>query len=681
MNFLARPSSLVEGRRLAISLLQSVARGRGRCPSSALCSRSAIVRYFSSSTAQLPKEKIAIHYATSTGTSQLFAHELQQALEEKNVELGGPEISMASLGDISNVDDLDPQALHLIIISTSGVGEAPTPAMPFCQSVEQLDDKDETSALTDLQFGVFGLGNSAAHPHHYNTAGKTLHAALVARQASPWLPLTLGDDSVCIEEDFDMWQAAVLGKLKAENDPHEACDEMKTTVIAGLFTGGAISDDSLTASVTTDSTSTSVTDAKESSQFSWKRLELVPFESTEADELRTDLWDAHPTFYHADCQRWSVVSQKSLNQQPTANALHELELQAMNTGTKNGQTLSSYEAGDHLVVYPAQQDFLVEAYLEHWHLPAAMARSSLVEKVQHDDDSTPYPHPVGISLYDTLRYCVDLTAPPGPRFARLLTGREDLHYKQDIFDAHATPLSLIKQYQSTISLEDLLYQLPPTQPRYYSIASSPLVHPDRLILTYRSVRYLTGQGSLQQGLCTSYLEDLQSGSTLMAYVNHNPSFRLPTDVSRPVIMLAGGCGVAAIRALVEEIQARPVDKRPPVYLWVGFRDPADAAYVDLMRAIQPELLEVTYSASCRRTDGKCALVSDRLADMGELVYDLLQHQGAYLYACGGARTFGAAIQRELHGVYETHGGCDADGAQAALQQLVSEGRYCEDLAD
>jgi sulfite reductase alpha subunit-like flavoprotein len=494
------------------------------------------------------------------------------------------------------------------------------------------------------------------------------------------LPLTLGDDSVCVEEDFDTWQAAVLGKLKAENDPHEACDEMETAV-AGVFAGAATSDESLTASATPASNSTSVAGSEDSSSFSWNRLELVPFESTEAVELRSDLWDAHPTFYHPDCQRWSVTSQKSLNQQPTANALHELELQAMNTNAKRGQSLSSYEAGDHLVVYPSQQDFLVEAYLEHWHISAATAQASLVEKVQKDGDSAPYPHPVGISLYDTLRYCVDLTAPPGPRFSRLLSGREDLHYKQDVFDAHATPLSLIKQYQSSISLEDLLYQLSPTQPRYYSIASSPLVHPDRLILTYRTVRYLTSTGSLQQGLCTSYLTDLQSGSTLMAYVNHNPSFRLPTDVSRPVIMLAGGCGVAAIRALVEEIQARPVDERPPVYLWVGFRDPADAAYIDLMQAIQPELLEVNYSASCRRTDGKCALVSDRLADQGELVYDLLQHQGAYLYACGGARTFGAAIQRELHGVYQTYGGCDADGAQAALQQLVSEGRYCEDLAD
>ena len=165
----------------------------------------------------------------------------------------------------------------------------------------------------------------------------------------------------------------------------------------------------------------------------------------------------------------------------------------------------------------------------------------------------------------------------------------------------------------------------------------------------------------------------------MAYINRNPSFRLPEDTTVPIILLAGGCGVAAVRSLVEELHAR--GHTNPTYIFLGFRNPADAAYIDVMKSINPQLLDVAYSVSCTKTEARCALVSDRVHAHGELLYDLLERQGAYLYLCGGARTFGAAIQRELYSIYETIGELSPEEGQAALQTLLEQGRYCEDLAD
>lgn len=624
-----------------------------------------------SSAAATPK-KVAIHFGSTTGTAQLFAQELQMALQERYGDDDAVTTSVDSLADTSNVRELDPQALHLFLVSTAGVGEPPAAAQTFFESLQQHDDYSSSSSSTPLRFGVFGLGNSAAHPHHYNVAGQTLHQQLVEKaQAQPWLPLALGDDGDCIEEDYDQWQADVLQKLAAEEkqqgQPVSSVEEDADNTSAQQHQPSATPNETAASSAT----------ALASPPFG-KRLQLVATEADTHETTRTDLADVLPTgvFYHADTQRWKVQKHVSLSPQPTANGLHELQL------SLTGPMSLSYDAGDHLVVYPSQPDYLVEAYLDHFDISIDRAVHSTVQPV--DDETSSYPHPTGISLYDTLRYCVDVLSPPSPKLARLLLGRDDVDYKAEVFTPRLSPLALLKQSGNTdVTLEDLLCQLPSTAPRYYSIASSSVRHPNSLYLTYRPVRFFNSLGMPQQGLCTSYFQQLQTGNTLMAYVNRNPTFRLPTDPEAPVILLAGGCGVAAVRALVEELQVRKANHKTktPVYIFLGFRNPADAAYLDVMESVNPDVLDVSYSLSCTEKDKKCALVSDRLHAHGATLYDLLQHRGAYLYACGGARTFGAAIQRELYNLMERHGQCSHAQAKEAVQELVRQGRYCDDLSD
>uniref|UniRef100_A0A6S8KMF9 NADPH--hemoprotein reductase n=1 Tax=Amphora coffeiformis TaxID=265554 RepID=A0A6S8KMF9_9STRA len=632
---------------------------------------SAMIRNLSAATR--PTKKIDIHFGSSTGTAQLFAHELQSALEQAGPEATAAEVSVKSLDQTPNADALDPAALHLFVVSTAGVGEPPGMARKFYDS---LDQEPTRHHLADIQFGVFGLGNSAAHPHHYNVAGKTLYEKLVGSAAQPWIPLALGDDADCIEEDYDQWQATVLKKLKEEQqnggggggDAVSSSDTQVEQVTT--TTTGAVA-------TNTEATITPTGEAQETPRKPFgQRLQLVPTQPSADETTRTDLADVLPSYYHPDTQRWKVKRHQSLSPQPTANGLHELQLEL------TGAVALSYDAGDHLVVYPSQPDYLVEAYLDHWNIFVGDALHSTVQLTDTATAtaSSSYPHPTGISLYDTLRYCVDLMSPPSPKLARTLLRRDDIDYKTEVFTPRQSPLALLRQSGNTdMTLEDLLYQLPSIAPRYYSIASSPARHPNSLYLTYRPVRYFNSLGAPQQGLCTSYFQQLQAGNTVMAYVNRNPTFRLPTEPEAPIILLAGGCGVAAVRALVEELQARR--KTTPVYIFLGFRNPADAAYLDVMESVEPVLLDVSYSLSCTAKDQQCALVSDRLQVHGAMLYDLLQNQGAYLYACGGARTFGAAIQRELYMLFEEHGHCSQQEAQEALQELVRQGRYCEDLAD
>jgi NADPH-ferrihemoprotein reductase len=671
----------------------------------------AVTRCFSSSSSNdkivgIPQQwnKIHIHFGTSTGTAQLFAQELQRAIEEQqdkqnnsnsnsssnknNDDSNSYDVKVLPLNKTKSFQALDPQALHLFLVSTAGVGEPPAMAQDFFQSLQQSGTNnaaigDNAVSKPSIHFGVFGLGNLAAHPNHYNVAGRTLHEQLSAQHNfQPWLPLTLGDDSDCLEEDFDEWQATILQKIQSHTQSESTSGDDLSDIEEKVEIGTgeqASTPTSVRSHSDQDDSSLSTTPSF------GQRLSLIqsrdrPSSTDCSFTAHNDLWEILPSYYHADTQRWKVQKHTILNPQPMANGLHEIQL-ALTPHPSRSDAAISYDAGDHLVIYPVQPDYLVEAYLEHWDISVAEALQSTVEPIEKKLSSTAdthYPHPTGISLYDTLRHCVDLVTPPSPRLARLLLGRDDLDYKRDVFAPRTSPLALVKQSTKPqqLPLDELLFHLPRITPRFYSIASSSLMHPNSLYLVYRPVRFVTGHGYVQQGLCTSYLNTLQKGSTLMAYVNRNPSFRLPIDSEIPIILMAGGCGVAALRSLVEEINVRGL--KTPVYIFLGFRNPSDAAYLDVMQSIEPKLLDVAWSQSSAVAGTPIQCVNDRVKQYGEVLYDLLEHQGAYLYLCGGARTFGASIQRELHDIYAKKG---HSHPTEALQELVRQGRYCEDLAD
>lgn len=94
----------------------------------------------------------------------------------------------------------------------------------------------------------------------------------------------------------------------------------------------------------------------------------------------------------------------------------------------------------------------------------------------------------GLTIYETLTHCVDLGALPSPSFARMLIGKKDIDYKSEVAYPRRTVLDLALQYGRKLSLEDLMYQVTPMKPRYYSIASSNVKHPNEIRLVYRRVQ-------------------------------------------------------------------------------------------------------------------------------------------------------------------------------------------------
>lgn len=62
--------------------------------------------------------------------------------------------------------------------------------------------------------------------------------------------------------------------------------------------------------------------------------------------------------------------------------------------------------------------------------------------------------------------------------------------------------------------------LPPLQPRFYSVSSSPMAYPDEIHLTVAVVTYKTrgGEGPIHYGVCSNYLYDAKVGSSVSCFV-------------------------------------------------------------------------------------------------------------------------------------------------------------------
>jgi sulfite reductase (NADPH) flavoprotein alpha-component len=75
------------------------------------------------------------------------------------------------------------------------------------------------------------------------------------------------------------------------------------------------------------------------------------------------------------------------------------------------------------------------------------------------------------------------------------------------------------------ALEQLINMVPVIKPRSYSIASSPLMHPDEIELCVVAVDWeVPSLGETRFGQCTSYMKTQEAGATVMCSVKARLDF-------------------------------------------------------------------------------------------------------------------------------------------------------------
>lgn len=227
-----------------------------------------------------------------------------------------------------------------------------------------------------------------------------------------------------------------------------------------------------------------------------------------------------------------------------------------------------------------------------------------------------------------------------------------------------------------LGVDELVDTLRPLQFRDYSIASSPLAHPDRVHLTVATVRY-TARNRRYGGVASTFLAD--RGEMARVHLRPNHSFRLPgADI--PIIMVGPGTGIAPFRGFLQERQATRATGR--AWLFFGARSRTmDFLYADELRGFRESGVLTRLDLAFSRDGNSGAVkqyVQHRMWENAAEIFGWLQ-QGAHVYVCGDAERMAKDVDETLRALVARAGGMTAETAHAYVNELIKNHRYARDV--
>lgn len=362
-----------------------------------------------------------------------------------------------------------------------------------------------------------------------------------------------------------------------------------------------------------------------------------------------------------------VIDTLLLNGEGTSKETLHLEFSLAGSGL-------SYEPGDALAVLPVNAPDCVKALLAAAKLTGNeeieiknQGRKLLADALREDFDITALSRNV----------LTKLAAASGSATLGELLGEESKEAFKEYCDGREIIDAITDFAPSGLSAEALAGIFRKLPVRLYSIASSPLAHPDEVHLTVAAVRY-SAHGRERKGVCSTYLADsVRAGDLVPMFVQPNKNFRLPADGGTPVIMVGPGTGVAPFRAFVEHREALGSTGKS----WLFFGDQHytydflyQLEWQDHLKSGALTRLDVAFS----RDQPEKIYVQDRMTERAAELYAWLE-EGAHFYVCGDATRMAHDVHEALITIVQNQGGKSREDAEAYVDNLKKTKRYQRDV--
>lgn len=619
---------------------------------------------------KFPGGHLTIYYGSQTGTAESFAQDLEREGEEHGFKV--------SVVDLEETDEdpraalLDPskQDAHgknkaVFLMSTYGEGEPTDNAAGFVRFLkeklsddeeEKKDDMDPSKTFDGLEYAVFGLGNRQYE--HFNAMGKFIDASVAQVGGVRIIPIGIGDDDDDLEGDFESWKD---GKF---------WPAMKSKYVGNAAVAGTNHD------------------KLPECHYSVEYLN----ESASPDKISLD--DVHLSSKHyftaVDCP---VTLRRELRSPADDGSTLHVEIDI----SKGGDEVK-YQTADNLGILPVNSNADVERIAKALNYDlGAYFRLKAAKGHEHKHNAL---FPTPCTVQECLaRYC-DLSGPPRRSELKLLAAyakdpitKQALmrlsskdgkaEYKEKILDAKMGIVDIISKLCPSIEmpLEHFISVCPRLHPRYYTISSSSSIHPKSIHATISVLSEKRQDGSEFKGVCTNYLADLVDNGKIRAFVRES-TFRLPTDSSKPIIMIGPGTGIAPMRALLQERSYQKSNKKKNVgsnilYFGCKKRD-LDFIYSDELNAFEKEGILTEMHLAFSREQNEKVYVQHLLAKNAKDTWKLIDEQGAYIYVCGAVK-MGQDVSEALRKIIGQYGDRTTTDAKAYLDDMASNGRFIQEL--
>ncbi|KAJ9631124.1 NADPH-cytochrome P450 reductase [Exophiala oligosperma] len=624
-----------------------------------------------------------IFYGSQTGTAEDYASRLAK---EGHARFGLSTMT-ADLEDYDyeNLDSFPDDKIAFFVMATYGEGEPTDNAVEFWEFINSdppsFSNDSEDKPLGNLKYVAFGLGNNTYE--HYNLMVRNLDKILTKLGAKRIGDAGEGDDGAgTMEEDFLAWKEPMWAALAKEMGLEE-----REAVYEPVFS----------------------VEEREDLSAEDDTVYLGEPNKNHLEGSQKGPYNAHNPFIAPIAESRELFTVKD------RNCLH-MEIDVSGSGL-------SYTTGDHIAVWPTNAGMEVDRFLKTFGLDG---KRHTVINMKGLDPTAKVPFPVPTTYDAAVRYHMEICAPVSRQFLSTLAAfaPDEASKKEmtrlgsdaDYFKEKAASQMLnIAQIVSSVSSEPwsavpfsaLVEGLTKLQPRYYSISSSSLVQPNKISITavVESIR-VPGAGHIVKGVTTNYLLALKQkqngdpepsphgltysitgprnkydGIHVPVHVRHS-NFKLPSNPSKPVIMVGPGTGVAPFRGFVQERaeQAKKGEEVGTTVLFYGCRRSTEdwlykAEWDEFKKALGDKL--IIFNAFSRETSKK-VYVQHLIKENGKLINDLLQ-QKANFYVCGDAAHMAREVNDVLGQIIATERGVDEKKAEQVVKSMRSSGVYQEDV--
>ena len=239
-------------------------------------------------------------------------------------------------------------------------------------------------------------------------------------------------------------------------------------------------------------------------------------------------------------------------------------------------------------------------------------------------------------------------------------------------------IDLIEEFPGVkLGAQELVDHMRRLMPRLYSIASSPVLHPSQVHLTVAPVRY-ESNGRRRYGVCSTFLADrvIRRKTPIPVFVAES-HFGLPEDLTKDIIMIGPGTGVAPFRAFTQERVATQATGRN----WLFFGDQHEATdylyaeeWKNLLAAGKLARVDLAFS----RDQARKVYVQDRMREAAAELWSWVKG-GAHFYVCGDAHRMAKDVDLALHQIISEQGGLDVAQAAEYVKLMKKEKRYQRDV--
>lgn len=606
---------------------------------------------------------MVVFYGSQTGTAEEFANRIAKEANRYGMRAMTADPEEIQLDTIQRVSDIE-KSLLVFCLATYGEGDPTDNARGLYDWLKrgELD-------LNGLNYAVFGLGNKTYE--HYNAVGVYVDARLSELNSTRVCELGLGDDDGMIEDDFMSWK---------EKFWTEVCDKFNL-------------------SVTSDT--------------NYRQYELVIHEN------REDYYDESGKpkgLFTGEPYRIGTFENKSppyglknpIKCKPiNCRELYKGDRSCLHVEFDLKGEIIGYKTGDHLVVFPENDQDLVEelASLLNFDLDEIITMKC-IDTFTAKNSIIPCP----CTFRTAFTYYVDITSTPRVQPLREMSSHVTAAEDKAIFDliCSSAPdgrekyndwivkdcrniVHVIKDLSSFRPPADLLIELlPKLQPRYYSISSSNLANPTSVSITAVVVEYQTPAGYVNKGVATNYLKkntlSQREGETKIPICFVQSQFRLPPVMNNkidPIIMIGPGTGLAPFRGFLQELKyLREKDgvETSDVILYYGCRHKdQDYLYEEELNEYKNEGVLTELRIAFSRDQPEKVYVTHLLEKNKDETWDIIGNRNGYVFVCGEARSMAKNVLQIFKDLIMEKLKTDEKGADAYLKKMEHDKRYKADV--